>query len=102
MESLPAKTQEQIRKMSTEALLVKLARAGYDEEAISKMNREQAMAAWAELVATGQEKPRVAPTFYSNPEIERERLQFEMQKWQEERQERLRREQADREERERV
>ena len=102
MESLPPKTQEQIKKTSTEALTVKLAKVGYDEEAIVKMSREQLIATWAELVATGQDKPRAAPIVYTNPEIERQRLQFEMQKWQEEKEERLRREQEEREERARI
>jgi hypothetical protein len=84
MESLPPKTQELIKKMSTGILSVKLSRAGYEEEAIAEMTREQLIAAWAELVATGQIKPRVKPSFYTDPEIERQRLQFEMQRYQEE------------------
>jgi RIO-like serine/threonine protein kinase len=92
MESLPPKTQELIKKMSTTSLTVKLTKAGYDEEAITDMTREQLIAAWAELVATGKDKPQVKPSFYTDPEIERERLQFEMQKYQEEKEERLRRE----------
>jgi hypothetical protein len=54
MESLNPKTQEQMKKMSTEHIKAK---AGYDEEAIVKMSREQLIAAWAELLATGKDKP---------------------------------------------
>ena len=52
-----SKTQEQIKKMSTEYLVLKLSKAGLDEEVIQKMSREQLMATWAELVATGKDKP---------------------------------------------
>ena len=60
MESLPPKTQEQIKKMSTEYLVLKLTKAGLDEETILKMSREQLMAAWADLVAAGKDKPAAA------------------------------------------
>jgi len=60
MESLPPKTQEQIKKMSAEYLVLKLTKAGVDEETILKMSRDQLMAAWAELVATGKDKPAAA------------------------------------------
>ena len=60
MESLTSKTQEQIKKMSTEYLTLKLAKAGLDEETILKMPREQLMVAWADLVAAGKDKPAAA------------------------------------------
>jgi hypothetical protein len=43
--------------MSTEYLVLKLTKAGLHEEVILKMSREQLMAAWANLVATGKNKP---------------------------------------------
>ena len=100
METLPPKTQEQIEKLSTAYLVLKLTKAGIDEEAILKMSREQLMAAWAELVATGKDKPAAAvstravgpsaATAYYDPEIEKQRLAFEMQKYEEDKAERLR------------
>jgi len=60
MKSLPPKTQEQIKKMSTDYLVLKLTKAGLDGEAILKISREHSMAAWAELVATGKDKSVVA------------------------------------------
>lgn len=45
-------------------------KAGYDEEIIVKMSSERLMAAWAELVAAGQDKPRVAPTEHANSDAE--------------------------------
>jgi len=93
METLLPKTQEQIKKMSTEYLVLKLTKAGIDDEAILKMSREQLMAAWAELVATGKDKPAAAvgtkavgpsaASVHYDPEIEKQRLAFEMQKYEE-------------------
>jgi hypothetical protein len=100
MESLNPKTQEQIKKMSTEYLYVKLAKAGYDEEAIIKMSREQLIAAWDELVAAGKDKPHVPALIHADPALEQKRLEFEMLKYREqvEREEKLRVEQLAREE----
>ena len=84
MESLPPKTQEQIKKMSTEYLVLKLSKAGLDEEVILKMSREQLMATWADLVATGKDKPAAVAAAaaitkaHYDPELEKQRLQFEM------------------------
>jgi hypothetical protein len=100
METLPPKTQEQIKKMSSEYLVLKLTKAGIDEEVILKMSREQLMAAWAELISTGKDKPAIAvgdkavgasaASVHYDHEIERQRLAFEMQKYEEEKAERLR------------
>jgi hypothetical protein len=45
MESLPPKTQEFIKNMSTRSLTVKLTKVAYDEEDITDMTREQLIAA---------------------------------------------------------
>jgi hypothetical protein len=83
MESLNPKTQEQIKMMSTEYLYVKLAKAGYDEEAIVKMSREQLIAAWAELVAAGKDKPHAPTLVHADPALEQKPLEFEMLKYRE-------------------
>jgi hypothetical protein len=104
MESLNPKTQEQIKKLSTEYLYVKLAKAGYDEEAIVKMSHEQLIAAWAELVAAGKDTPHAPALVHADPALEQKRLEFEMLKYREqvEREEKLRVEQLAREEKLRV
>jgi hypothetical protein len=104
MESLNPKTQEQIKKMSTEYLCVKLAKAGYDKEAIVKMSREQLIAAWAELVAAAKDKPHAPALIQADPAYEQKRLAFEMLKYREqvEREEKLRVEQLARKEKLRV
>jgi hypothetical protein len=111
MESLNPKTQEQIKKMSREYLYVKLAKAGYDEEAIVKMSREQLIATWTELVAADKDKPHAPALVHADPALEQKRLEFEMLKYREQvereekarvEQERLRVEQLAREEKLRV
>jgi len=100
MEFFPPKTHEQIKKMSTEYLVLKLTKAGLDEEAILKMTRDQLMAAWAELVATGKDKPAAAvgakivgtsaASVHYDSELEKQRLAFKMQKYKEAKAERRR------------
>jgi len=46
--------------MSSEYLVLKLTKADLDEDAILTMTRDQLMVAWAELVATGKDKPVAA------------------------------------------
>jgi hypothetical protein len=90
-----------INKISIVSLSVKLVKAGCDEEAIADVTREHLIAMSAELVAAGKYKSYVKPSFYTDPETERQHLQFEMPKYQEAKQEqrcvrqkeRLRREQ---------
>jgi len=50
MESLPSKTQEQIKKMSTEYAVLKLTKAGLNEDAILKCRVINYWLAWAELI----------------------------------------------------
>jgi len=86
--------------MSTEYLVLKLTKAGLDKETILKMSRDHLMAAWAELVATGKDMPTAAvgakalgipaASIHYDPELEKQRLAFEMQKYEEEKAERLR------------
>jgi len=64
------------------------------------MSRDHLMAAWADLVATGKDKPVAAvgakslgipaALVHYDPELEKQRLAFAMQKYEEEKDERLR------------
>ena len=97
MEKSTAEQQQQIKKMSNDRLQIKLTAAGYDEETIVAMEREVMMTTYAEVVATGGPKPAVVGY---DPAIERERLVFEREKWQAEK-DRLRSEQKEEEEKQR-
>ena len=79
MEKLTVEQQQQIKKMSNDRLRVKLTAAGYDEETVVAMEREVMMTTYAEVVATGGPKPAVVGY---DQAIERERLVFEREKWQ--------------------
>jgi hypothetical protein len=75
--------------MSTDRLRMKLAKVGVDEEEIAGMSREQLMHAWAERVAEWREEPlptAIAPikALGYDIDIERQRLEFEMKKFEDE------------------
>jgi len=81
MDKITAEQQAAIKKMSDVRLISKLANAGVAAEKIEKMDRSALINAWAELVATGQDKHAaeavaVLPKTY-DPEIETKKLEFE-------------------------
>jgi hypothetical protein len=43
MEKLTTEQQAEVKKTSTERLIIKLTKAGFDEEAVAKMDRQQLM-----------------------------------------------------------
>jgi transposase InsO family protein len=80
--------------MTTVRLSHKLISAGMTEDEVEKLDRQGLMNAWAEMVATGKDKPLVTPATVTgyDPSLERERLAFEKMKFEEEKAERKRRE----------
>jgi hypothetical protein len=88
MEHLDPSQRESIKKMSTERLRVKLAKADFDEQQLTEMSREQLLEAWAKVVVSGKDVPppaaaaaAKAPTVGYDVELERRRLEFEMKKF---------------------
>src|SRR5664279_668917 len=85
MEKLNAKQKEAVKKMSTVRLVAKLAQAGIKEETLEPVGREQLMEAWAELVAAGKDVSLAPVTATaaatSSADVERERLEFEREKF---------------------
>jgi len=87
MEKLSEKQKEALGKMATARVVIKLANLGVNEEDLSAMDRPQLLATYAELIATGRDKPSVpattaaaaVPAWY-DPELEKLRLQFEREK----------------------
>jgi hypothetical protein len=91
MEKLEPSVRDTIKKMSKERLVMKLLKAGLEEEAIAEMSREQLVNAWAELVATGRDQPKEAfaaaaagKALGYDVDLERQRLAFEMKKFESE------------------
>lgn len=86
MERLPKQAQENIRKTSTIRLQTNLINAGVDEQAVAALERQQLMEAWAQKVVEGKDKPVAAvpeaktPVGY-DPEVERERLKWEQDRF---------------------
>jgi len=72
--------------MSNVRLISKLLEACVDEEQIQAMNRNEVLIEYAEIVAAGKDKPPVAvsPVAY-DPEVEKQRLAFEINKYEQER-----------------
>jgi len=86
MEKLEASQREAIKKMSSLHLSMKLLETGYEESQIQAMDRGQLMTLWAELVVAGKDKPVATGSAVGyDPELEKRRLDFEMQKFEEDR-----------------
>jgi hypothetical protein len=85
MEHLEGKQRDAIKKMSTVRLTGLLLRAGVKVEDLETLYRGQLMDAWAELVAAGKDvsptDDPVTATAASSADFERERLQFELEKF---------------------
>ena len=83
MEKLNAAQQQQLKKMSNDRLRIKLMAQGYEEDIVIGMEREELIATYAELLASGKLKvsPGAVVGDAYDPEVERERLAFEKQKW---------------------
>ena len=88
-----AAQQAQLKKMSNERLRVKLMAAGYEEDVVIGYDRDDLLSTYAEIIASG--KIRTGPVTY-DPEVEKDRLLFERQKWEIEMEERKRKEEFER------
>ena len=90
MEQLSKQLQENIRKMSTLRLQSKLLSSGMDETVVEGMDRQQLMETWARYVAEGKDEVSVGGTGVTgtavaqDPQIERERLMWEREKFERE------------------
>ena len=105
MDKLDASQREAIKKMSSLRLSAKLLEAGFDETQIQAMDRSRMMNTWAEMVAAGKDKPTavasaVAGLVGYDPELERKRLDFEIKKYDQEREDRKLREEKEEKEKE--
>ena len=95
MEKLTAAQQQSVKKMSDERLRLKLVAAGYEEDVVVAMERETMLSTYAEVLASGGARPGAPAQVGYDPDVEAQKLAFEKQKWEA----KLRREDAEREER---
>ena len=77
MEKLTAAQQTQVKKMSQERLRLKLMAAGWDGEVVVALDRKELIARYVELLVNPQPVAAVAV----DPELEKEKLAFEKQRW---------------------
>ena len=108
MDELEASQREAVKKIFTLRLSAKLLEVGLEEAKIQAMDQGQMMESWAAIVAAGKDKPvativaagkdKPVATIVAagkdkpvatgvigyDPELERRRLDFEMQKFEEE------------------
>ena len=74
MEKLSTAQQQQLKKMSNDCLRIKLMAQGYEDDIVTGIEREELIAAYAELLASGKLKVRpgaVGGDAY-DPEVEKE------------------------------
>ena len=87
MDKLTKQQQDAVKRTSTDRLRLNLLRLGYDEDEVCALDREALLAAWAEVVAAGKDKPRTGAAAEGgvsagyDVQFERERLAFERQKF---------------------
>ena len=60
MDKLTTKLREQVTKMSTERLRLKLCKAGSDDEAVEQMTRDDLMQAYAAILLSPPTEPTAA------------------------------------------
>ena len=82
MERLSLTQQQQVKKMSDERLRTKLVEYGFDEELVLTWSREELLNSFAETMVPGAKAKE--PTVV-DPEVERQRLDFEKLKWEQQR-----------------
>lgn len=78
----------QIKKASSQRLFKWLVDVGMSEDEAEKLTREQLIEAWAEALSTGKDVKKSAEAkggldvkYGYDPDVERERLEFEKEKW---------------------
>lgn len=82
MEKLSKAQKELVSKMGQTRLVTKLTEAGYTEDVLDSMDRTAMLNAWAECVASGQDKPK-APSYSLgyDVDLERQKLAFEIRRF---------------------
>jgi len=102
MDKLSEEQRKLVSKLSTQQLGIKLGKIGVDEVVLETMERKDMLIAWAEAILAGKDKP-VVPAAEAvvrtesryDVDLETRRLEFEMRRFEEERADRIRREEVE-------
>ena len=94
MDRLNDEQRKAISKLTTTRLAIKLAQTGLNEGELEAMNKEAMVQAWAQAVAAAARPERTGIAY--DVELEKQRLEFEMRKWEMDRQDRERRDEEER------
>ena len=88
MEGLNPKQREQVTKMPTVRLISKLIQFGHTEAELAELERNDLMTLFAQDILAGKDKqqaqPAIAPSTTLDPQLERDRLNFEITKFEKE------------------
>ena len=79
METLPQERQDAVWKCSSERLRENLIKAGYADDEVAKMSRDELLEAWAQVGALKNHEPlanEYVTTLAYDPSLEKERLEF--------------------------
>ena len=88
MEGLNPKQREQVTTMPTVRLIAKLIQFGHTEDELAEFERNDLMTLFAQDILAGKDKqqaqPAIAPSTTLDPQLERDRLNFEITKFEKE------------------
>src|ERR1043165_5330784 len=103
MEALTVEMQAKIRRRSSERLRVYLIKAGRDEGDVMTWDRDKLVEEWALEIGKEEEEFEASPAspVETDYELQKRRLEFEIRKYEEQKEEREREKQEQKEERER-
>ena len=104
MDRLTEGKRAEVKKMADARLVSKLLQTGMPLEEVERLDRGGLMNAWAERIIEGREAATAvgAPKIMGDPDLERRRLEFEIRRYEEEKEEKRRLYEAEREEKKRI
>ena len=86
MEQLNPKQKEYVSKMSTVRLTAKLIQIGHTEDELADLERADLQTLYAKAILSGSDKPQAkadpAPSGVAESQLDRDRLTFEINKFQ--------------------
>src|SRR5205809_5096101 len=97
MEALTVEMQAKIRKRSSERLRMYLIKAGRDEDDVMTWDRDRLVEEWALEIGKEEEEFKASPAspVETDYELQKRRLEFEIRKYEEQKEERAKKERTE-------